>query len=97
MQPNMVEPVNVVCQFQSQLLNRVKPPACNEFRLDHLEGRFGNRVVIGAAFHAQSAATLKVSQEFINQNIIKLAAPVCVKELDFKQVPIHEGKGILAL
>jgi len=34
MQPDMVEPVNVVRQFQTQLLKSVKPPACNEFRFD---------------------------------------------------------------
>ena len=89
MQPNMVEPVNVVRQFQSQLLKSVKPAACNEFRIDHLEGRFGNRVVIGAAPHAQGTAGLKAFQEFGNQSIVKLAAPVCVKDLDFKQVPLH--------
>jgi hypothetical protein len=86
MQPDIVEPVNVFRQFQSQLLKRDKPTTCNEFCLDHLEGRFRNRVIVGAAFHAQGTADLKALQEFINQNIVKLAASVCVKELDFKQV-----------
>ena len=91
----MVEPVNVVRQLQSQLLNRVKPLACNEFCLDHSEGRFRNRVIIGTAFHTQGTANLKALQEFIDQRVVKLAAPVCVKYQDFKQVPLHGSIGIM--
>ena len=92
MQPNMIEPVNVVGQFQFQLLKRVKPPVCNKFRLDHLEGRFRNRVIIWTTLHAQGTADLKALQEFIDQDIVKLTAAICVKDLDIKQVSFHGHK-----
>ena len=38
---------------------------------------------------------MKAFQETFNQYIVKPAATVCVKDLDFKQVPLHRGKGIM--
>lgn len=92
----MIKPVNVVRQIQSQLLKRAKPPACNKFRPDHPECRFSNRVIIRATYHTQGTADLKALQKLINQDIIRLAATVCVNDLDIKKVPFNRRKRIMS-
>ena len=95
MYADVVEPVNVVRQFQSQLLEGTKPPARNELLLDQPECRFRHRVVVGTALHAQGSLDLKAFQYFIHQHIVKLTAAVCVKDLDLEQVSFHGCKSFM--
>ena len=95
MYADVVEPVNVVRQFQSQLLKGAKPPARNELLLDQPECRFRHRVVVGTALHAQGSLDLKAFQYFIHQHIVKLTAAVGVKDLDLEQVSLHGCKSLM--
>ena len=62
MHADVVDPVYIVRQYQSQLLKGANPPARNELLLDQPEGRFRHRIVIGTALHAQRALDLKTFQ-----------------------------------
>ena len=96
MHSDVVEPVYVVRQLQTQLLKGAEPPARNELLLDQPECRFSHRVVIGTALHAQGALDLKAFQDFIHQYIVKLAAAVCMKDLDLEQASLYGCKGFVS-
>jgi len=94
-QADVVEPVYINPSLQLQLIERVKAPGGDELRLDHLERRFGHRIVVGAAHHAQGTADLEAVEQFVDQGVVEFAAPVGMEYLDVEEVPLHCRKGLV--
>ena len=79
----------------AQLLQTIEVPAMNKFGLEYFECRFGYRIVVGTAFHAEGPCNAKCFYDLVNDFVFKLTASIRVKHLDVAQISLHHGKCVI--
>ena len=77
-----------------QLIECVKAPGGNKIRFDHLERRFGHRVVLRTSLHARGTANLEAIQKLVYQGVVELAARVGIQHR-MPKTPFHRRKSFV--
>ena len=72
MKPDVVEPMDIISQQESQVVGRIENTPVNKFRLNEFESSFSNGVVEGITFQAQGTADAESVKEVIDDGIVKL-------------------------
>lgn len=94
MDTKIIEPIYVVGQLHFQLGQGLEISAENEFGFEDYKCRFGNGVIVLATLQTKGSADMEYVEDFINDLIIELTAPVCVEHLNAIQVGMHSCKSI---
>lgn len=79
--PMLVKPVDIIVQFQLQMLKAVEVQLMDEFRFHDFICGFGHRIIIGTAFHAERTSDFKGLENLVHFVILKLTATVGMKPL----------------